>query len=180
MARIASQRRSRRITIAAALAPVLILAALLAIGVTAQPTQAGGNPPPPPPGPLGPSTFTSVGHGPFGIPAIQPRASLASSTGPHFTAADVEAYIKANRAPYTVPGTPDPTIVRIQFLPAKTVVATYGSLSGTTDTTPVCVVTLSGTFIIGMYPMGAKPTPYHQGVMIFDGYTGNLLASSVG
>jgi hypothetical protein len=159
----------------------LALAVLVIVGFTAQPSRAGGNPPPPPPpGQLGPSTITGVGHGPFGVPAIQPRASLATSASAHFTAADAAAYVKANRPPNTVAGTPDPTIVSIVFVPAKSLTAKYGSLSGTTDTTPICVVTLSGTFIVDMYPMGAKPTPYRQGFMMFDGYTGNLLASSVG
>lgn len=174
-----SKSRSRRISLPAVLVPLIVLAVVLAVGLTSQASQAGGNPSPTP----GPNRITGgpVYHGPYGIPAIQPRASLATSAGAHFTAADAEAYIKANRPPYTVPGTPDPTIVRIEFLPAKTVVAKYGgSLSGTTDNTPICVVTLSGTFIIGNVPPGVTPYTYHQGDMIFDGYTGNLLASSVG
>ncbi|HEV2405992.1 MAG TPA: hypothetical protein VGR88_11085 [Ktedonobacterales bacterium] len=182
MARRPSKRHSRRVSLPAVVAPLLALAVLAIVGFTAQPSRAGGNPPPPPPpGQLGPSKITGMGHGPYGIPAIQPRASLASSASAHFTAADAAAYIKANRPPYTVAGTPDPTIVSITFLPAKTVVAKYGgSLSGTTDTTPICVVILSGTFLIGQVPLGVTPVPFHQGDMIFDGYTGYLLESSVG
>lgn len=185
MPRTTSKRRSRRVSLPAILAPLLVVAVLVIVGVSAGSSQAGGSslPPFPTPGPLGPSQITGgpVHNGSYGIPAIQPRAALASSTGPHFTAADAAAYIKANRAPYAVPGTPDPTIVSITFLPAKTVVAQYGgSLSGTTDTTPICVVILSGTFLLGQVPLEVTPTPYHQGDMIFDGYTGYLLESSVG
>jgi hypothetical protein len=102
------------------------------------------------------------------------------------TAADVEQYIAANPPPGAVKGTPAPTVASIQFEPEQEAVAQYPGISNSSPTDPVCVVVVSGTFMSdGGYPPllppgTAYPTPalFYQGVMIFDGYTGNLLATN--
>lgn len=78
--------------------------------------------------------------------------------------------------------------ISITFETISQVTATYGmSFDGTPASTPLCVVILSGTFPNpgGPYlgPTVGSLTPpmvIHQADMIFDGYTGNLLADSIG
>jgi hypothetical protein len=127
---------------------------------------------------------TPAHQGAWGVPAVQPQAALAASTGPHFTAADVDRYIAANPPPFTVKGTAAPTVVSVTFETASKAEATYpGSLAGTTASSPVCVVIVSGTFLNtygGPYGVTVTSTPFNQGVMIFNAYTGNLLADNLG
>jgi hypothetical protein len=184
----------------AALLPCCALLEVLLVGYTAQSSAAQSalvsHLAPTPPGsyatqPTGPAPTPGpyIPHGtpysrPYGIPSIQPEAALATSTGPHFTAADVEQFIAANPPPFTVKGTSAPTVVSVTFETASQAEATYqGSLSGTTASSPVCVVIVSGTFLNtwgGPYGVTVTATPFSQGEMIFDGYTGNLLEDNLG
>jgi hypothetical protein len=183
----------------AALLPCCALLIVLLVGYTAQSSAAhpalASHPALTPPGgyatqPTGPAPTLGpyIPHGtpypgPYGIPAIQPEAALATSSGPHFTAADVEQYIAANPPPFAVKGTPTPTVVSVTFEPASELSPAYGSLSGTTPSTPICIVMVSGTFLNtwgGPYGVTITATPFHQGFMIFDGDTGYLLADNLG
>ncbi len=115
-----------------------------------------------------------------GVPAISPRTNLASSTGAHFTNADVQQYLAQVPPEYAVPGAAAPQIVSVQFLPAHAVDALIGETIGVPANTLLCLVTLTGTFQSTNVPLGATAYVYHSGVMVFNATTGNLLVSSVG
>jgi len=115
------------------------------------------------------------------MPAIQPRASLASSTGPHFIEADVRAYIATHRPGFTVPSTPNPVVITVQFMTASQVsTQLQGESMGVPDDTLLCLVRVLGEFRNTYVPLGATPKTFTRGVMVFDAHTGNLLISSVG
>lgn len=158
---------------------VLPIAALLTLAVGVQAVVASS----PPPRQAGPNVIKGgpTYHGPLGIPAIQPRANLAGSSGPRYTSEDARQYVSTHRPPFTAPGSPNPVVISIQFLPAAQVSALLdGESMGVPDSTLLCLVRVSGTFLNTMVPLGMTPKPFHEGVMIFDAHTGNLLMSSVG
>jgi hypothetical protein len=135
---------------------------------------------------MGPPPTTGYATpGPSGLPAIQPHADLARAggAGPYFTEADVRQYFATHRPPDTVPGTPNPVVVSVQFLTAKQASALVGGEEvDIPDSALVCLVFVSGTFqdTSGpILPPGGPPT-FTQGWMAFDAHTGNLLVSSVG
>jgi hypothetical protein len=148
------------------------------IGYTIQTTQAGIAHPTP--GPIKPNGQQGY-NGPLGLPAIKPRADLATSSGPRFTAADVRQYLQTvplDQIPNLAPDATRPVIASIQFMTAKAAGEQNGSLD-VPDATPVCVVSLTGSFVNargGAQP-GEPTRVYHKEILIFDGYTGNLLGS---
>jgi hypothetical protein len=122
---------------------------------------------------------------PLGLPSIQPRAALvqAGGAGPYYTEADVRQYVATHRPPFTVPGTPNPVVVSVQFITAQQASAQLGGESmDVSDSTLVCLVYVSGIFVDTDGPIGptATVTPFTQGWMVFDAHTGNLLVSDVG
>lgn len=129
----------------------------------------------------GPRYSTAVAHpSSLGIPAISARPEIASSTGAHFTADDVKQYIATHRAPYAVPGSPAPVVVSVQFISAAAASALLDHEDiGVPDNDLVCLVRLSGSFQDDV-PAGIQAGIFHDGEMVFDAYTGNLLVSSVG
>lgn len=168
------------------LGALLVIVVIVSLVITTQVIRAseGSNPPTSPSQhPAGPfqATRTPAYKGPLGMPAIQPRASLASATGPHFTEADVRAYITTHRPGFTIPGTPNPVVISVQFMTAKQVSAQLqGESMGVPDDTLLCLVRVLGEFRNTYVPLGATPKTFTHGVMIFDAHTGNLLISSVG
>lgn len=115
-----------------------------------------------------------------GIPAITVHPQSAAL----FTTADAEAYLKAFPPSMTVPGTPDPTVTSIQFLPASEVSKQLqGEYMGVPDSTLLALVHVSGSFQNTWISPSSASHPlvtFHTGVMVFDATTGNLLISSVG
>jgi hypothetical protein len=180
--------RSLRIPLAALALPVLALVVVVVIGFAVQSSRAnsdGGSPTPPPvkaTAPLGIAslTMTPAYNGPLGIPAIHPEAALANSTGPHFTLADVEQYLAANPIADVAKGAPAPTVASFTCETPKQAAAQYSGIYSYRGAL-VCVVIISGSFIgsySGPYLGGDVPTPapFTKGVMIFDAYTGNIVA----
>ena len=156
-----------------------VVVALLAFAVGIHAVVASSQPPRPA-GPLSIKGGPSY-QGPLGVPAIRPRADLASSSGPRFTAEDVRQYVLTHHLPFAAPGSPHPTVVSVQFLTAAQVRTQLdGESMDVPDPTLLCLVRVSGTFLNTMAPPGASPKPFHEGVMVFDAHTGNLLVSSVG
>jgi hypothetical protein len=133
-----------------------------------------------------PPTTGSVSHGPAGLPAIQPNAALAQAggAGPYFTEADVRQYVATHRPYSTVPGTPNPVVVSVQFLTSKQASALVGGEEiAASDSTLVCLVFVSGTFSAAAWAgpgdtVAANAT-FTQGWMAFDAHTGNLLVETV-
>lgn len=150
--------------------PALLLALALGIQAT-QAAHAGGTPP-------GPIKVTSVEHHTLGIPAITPRADMATTTGPRFTAAEVTQYVAANPQVLGVPtGHSVPTVTSVQFVSAKQASALLqGESIGLPDAAPVCVVQLHGYFVFTYGPPGVTgPTNYDTKTVVFDAQNGNLL-----
>jgi hypothetical protein len=178
--------RSRRVPLAT-LGLLLLAFLVVVIGSSALSSHAhSGSAPPPLPrsaqAPLGKTSGTPAYTGPLGIPAIHPRAALAASTGPHFTLADVKQYLATNPLPDVVSGAPAPTVASFtcespQEAPAQDNIGSYPDHL-------VCIVIVSGSFI-GSYsgPLLARPiptpAPFTKGLLIFDAYTGNLLATNL-
>src|SRR5262249_2327148 len=108
-------------------------------------------------------------------------AALANSTGPHFTLADVERYLPANPIPDVAKGAPAPTVASFTCETPKQAAVQYSGLYSYRGAL-VCVVIISGSFTgsggYGPYLPGytATPAPFTKGVMIFDAYTGNIVA----
>lgn len=118
--------------------------------------------------------------GPLGIPAIHPRPAAANAAGARFTEGDVRQYVASHRPRNTVAGTSTPTVASVQFLPSAQVGAILHTTTGEPDSSLMCLVHVSGSFQITDVPLGAHPSPvYHDGVLVFDALTGNLLISSV-
>jgi hypothetical protein len=121
----------------------------------------------------------------LGIPAIHPEAALAHSKGPHITLADVEQYLAANPLPAQdmVSGAPAPTVASFTCATPKQLAAQYPGIYSYRGAL-VCIAIISGSFSgtgggYGPYLPGATyntPTPFTTGVMIFDAYTGNIVA----
>ncbi|MBF6592028.1 MAG: hypothetical protein IVW57_16080 [Ktedonobacterales bacterium] len=157
---------------------VVLGGALLSTQAPRSAAALANQPPMPTPGLPGPGVAVP---GPQGIPAIQPHAALAASSGPHFTEADVRQYFATHPyAAQSVPSAPVPVIVSIQFLPASQVSALLqGESMGVPDTTLLCLVRLSGTFEAFSPPLllpgTPTPAPFHETVEVFDAHTGNLL-----
>jgi hypothetical protein len=135
---------------------------------------------------MGPPPTTGYANHPLGVPSIQPRAALARAggAGPYYTEADVRQYFATHRPSSTVPGTPNPVVVSVQFLTAKQASAqTGGEGMGVPDSTLVCLVFVSGTFNNASWaPTVDTPTAdatFTQGWSVFDAHTGNLLVSTV-
>jgi len=142
---------------------------------------ASGSMPPPAGPPRVSETPVHARH--EGLPAIQPRAGCPATGAisvPCFTEADARQWVAAHRLPATVPGTADPVVTSVQFLPSRAVSAQLqGESTGVPDDYLLCLVRLSGTFRSTWGPAGATPQVFHEGVIVFDSQTGNLLFDSV-
>jgi hypothetical protein len=91
--------------------------------------------------------------------------------------------VATHRPPFTVPGTPNPVVVSVQFMTAQQASAQLGGESmGVSDSPRLCLVYVSGTFQNTWGPVGpgTPVPPFTQGWMVFDAHTGNLLVSDVG
>ncbi|HEX8983592.1 MAG TPA: hypothetical protein VF792_12525 [Ktedonobacterales bacterium] len=134
--------------------------------------QANGTPP-------GPMKITNRPVHRLGIPAIQPRAA-AMANGARFTSADVRSYIAAHpKILEGAPGKPTPTVTSVQFMSAGQASAMMqGESIGLPDASPVCVVTVQGTFSLTWGPRstnGATSETVSTHILVFDVQTGNLL-----
>jgi hypothetical protein len=176
------RRPSRRFSVVTVALAVFALGFVVFVGLrSALATPAGPLATQPPPGPR---PVTGQTTHPLGIPSIQPRAALAQAggAGPYYTEADVRQYVATHRPGFTVPGTPNPVVVSVQFLTAQQASAQLGGESmDVSDSTLVCLVYVSGTFQSTSGPVGITATvpTFTQGWMVFDAHTGNLLVSTV-
>jgi hypothetical protein len=116
---------------------------------------------------------------PQGMPAIHVQAALVTSTGPHFTEADVVQYIATTPIPYAVRSAPAPQVVSVQFLTMQQLsgqLPQYNPAStGISANTLLCLVRVSGTFSADP-PLGAKAAYAYGAYLLFDAHTGNLLS----
>lgn len=138
---------------------------------------------PPPPGPPR-VAGTPAYRGPLGLPAIRPHAGCpvtGAASVACFTEADARQWVASHRPPATVPGTPDPVVTSVQFLPSRAVSAQLqGESTGVPDDYLLCLVRLSGTFRSTWGAPGGTAAPtFHDGFIVFDSQTGNLLFDSV-
>lgn len=170
-------RHPKRLLLASVVSALALAGALVVGGQVAQAGQGrgGSDTPAPPPPPIG----VSVHARQEGMPVLPVRAELAAATGAHFTEADVMAYFAGHRPSYAVAAQPAPVVVGVQFESARDANAQLGTSINVPDDTLLCVVRLTGTFL-GDTPPGIKAYVYHDGHMVFDAHTGNLLVSSVG
>lgn len=151
---------------------LVIPVALVALALGIQAAHAANNAGP------GPLPVTSVQHHTLGIPAITPRAALATSGGAHFTGDDVKSYIATHPQMLpAAPGKPAPIVNSVQFLTAGQASALLqGESIGLPDTSLVCLVRVQGTFVNTYTPPGvSNGGTYTTATLVFDAQTGNLL-----
>lgn len=164
------------------------VAVCLFIGVTVAQASAAGSPqpqvPPPPPqssqkvGP--PIPHGSSGRLPEGVPAIHPRAAVGGN-GATFTAADVIQWVNANPRLEHAAGNTPMQVVSVEFITAaKASQRLHGEPIGRPDAAIVCYVHVHGDFQ-AYAPPGYESAShaYHDGYLLFDAQTGNLLMSNV-
>lgn len=123
---------------------------------------------------------TPVHARPEGILAIRPHASLVGTAGPWFTAADVRDWVTTHPAGDAAAGSVT-TVVSVEFLTSAEVsVRLQGENTGVPDNTLLCLVHISGTFANTSPPPVITTVVFHEGILVFDAHSGNLLVSSVG
>jgi hypothetical protein len=189
------RRPARRFSVVSVVVAVVVLGFVVLFGLRSAPaTPAGpdlGSAPATPTGTIwkgmGPPPTTGYANHPLGVPAIQPRAALAQArgAGPYYTEADVRQYVATHRPFSTVPGTPNPVVVSVQFLTSKQASAQVGGEEiAASDSTLVCLVFVSGTFSAADWAGPTVGTPPSYGTftqmwMAFDAHTGNELVEGV-
>ena len=172
----AASFRPTRWQLGIALLGILLIGGAL---ITHQLVQAGGVSPHEAPNPVLTGGKIAAHPVPVGMSAIHPRADLVQTAGPSFTAADAQQYAAAYAQPFAVSGSSAPVVASVQFLNAAQVSAQLqGESMGVPNNTLLCLVHISGTFASTGAP-GSKTVIFHDGVMVFDAHTGNLLVSNL-
>jgi hypothetical protein len=73
------------------------------------------------------------------------------------------------------------TVVSVEFLTSQQVSARLdGETTGVPDGTLLCYVMIEGTYVMSAPPPINTTAVVHDGVLVFNAHTGNLLMSSVG
>jgi hypothetical protein len=176
-------RTSQRSGLALGIA-VAVLAGGVVLGQqdAAAASQSAGLPvtaPTLPPLPSAPPTYPAQTPQPVqGLPAIAPTRP---GQIPAFETEAVQAWVTRHPMPGAAPTTTAPTVVQVDcsLNAAQASKVLDGQSVNVPDGTPVCLVTLRGSFTFDDVPPphGAKVTPptYTEGFEVFDAMTGNLL-----
>src|SRR5258708_31985413 len=162
-------RRARTFRFGLFAVALAALGAVLLVGVV----LASGQPPVPAP-PVH-DVPLALPHTALGIPAIKPQSSLATSGGARITKADVVQWVSTHQTDNQVAGTPSATVISVEFLTSKQVsTRLHGESTGVPDDILLCYVRVHGTFETNP-PQGVPAVVYHDGYLVFDAQTGNLL-----
>ncbi len=168
-----SQRPSVGVVIGLLAIPIML--GILVLGIQATRASSDSQAP-------GPMRLTGEQQYPLGIPAITPRASLMSASGPRFTRDDVIQYIGTHpQILGAIPGKPAPVVTSVQFVTAaQASVLLQGESIGLPDSSPVCIVRAKGSFASSYSPPILAHTaeaPAATAVLVFDAHTGNMIIS---
>lgn len=116
---------------------------------------------------------------PVGIPAITPHLKTTDGRQPTFTETDVVQWVRAHPMESALPGSVPASVASVAFITSQVVSAQLlGESTGLPDGALVCYVRVTGKFA-SYSPVGGPPLIYHDGYILFDAVTGNLIMSNV-
>ena len=115
-----------------------------------------------------------------GIPAIQPRHAVSAVGQAVFDAQDAIDFVLLHGVQGIRISGEGPVVVEsVRFLSAPDADAQFHLDSGQAADTLLCVVTVSGTFVMHTpMPGPGHDRTFHQAMLVFDGSSGNLLQLS--
>jgi hypothetical protein len=144
-------------------------------GLAAHASTAGAQAPPPPMPPA--NIHAPQPSRPLGAPAIQPHPFQGrTGSGSAFTKEDVVQWVTTHHVGQSKASRTPTSVVTVEFIANAELENRLDVTTGLPSTDPVCYVRLHGDFMI----LGAGTSVMtHDGYLLFDGQTGNLLMYNV-